>query len=117
MKIIERIKQARHLLRETTDEFGLRFNKTGSMVGYWENGKSQAPYEVIEFSETIIENLQFCPACNGTGVFNKSQRAYVIALGKEGLSQALPQYNGEKDILFRLIAGTPEIYSPSKGEE
>jgi hypothetical protein len=80
MKIVERIQTARKLLRETKEEFGERFNVSEGAVRDWGKGTTGA-YQVIEFYEMVIDNLQFCPAGSGTGVFNKSQERYIKAIG------------------------------------
>lgn len=114
MKIIERISLAQKLLKETNGEFGKRFGVSDDTVRAWKENRP-APYHVIEFCEMVLDNLQECPACEGTGVFNKRQDRYVIALGKEGF-ETLPFFSGgtftnvQPVRKFKYIAGTPEKF-------
>lgn len=120
MKIIERIQLAKQLLKETNDQFGKRFNVTEKTVSRWDLGQSEAPYHVIEFCEYVIEHLQICPACGGTGVFNKTQKAYIIALGDEGMDLVFPagdfKYSRTKPPTLKMIAGKPESFIPEVDE-
>ncbi len=119
MQIIERIKLARSLLKDTMEQFGSRFKVGENSVHRWEHGLSEAPYRVIEFCEYVIEEMQFCPACNGTGILNKKQSPYIIAMGKMGVFTVLPQYNGRDDSSLRIIAGEAitHPYLNEKGEQ
>lgn len=115
MKIVERIKLAKKLLHETNAQFGKRFGVSDDTVRAWENDRP-APYHVIEFCEMVLNNLQECPACDGTGVFNKHQKSYVIAFGNEGLENIFPlgKFTGTHERTFvpkmKLIAGKPEKF-------
>lgn len=115
MKIVERIQLARKLLSETNKEFGERFGKDESTIRDWENQRRNAPYQVIEFCEDIIEKLQICPACDGTGVFNTHQSSYVILFGEDALENVFPIgkfTNLERTRVpkVKMIAGKPEVF-------
>lgn len=116
MKIVERIKLARKLLSETNKEFGERFGRDESTVRDWENQRRNAPYQVIEFCEDIIEKLQICPACEGTGVFNTHQGSYVILFGDEAMENIFPigKFSGvverKRVPRLKMIAGKPEMF-------
>ena len=92
MQIIERIKLARSLLKDTMEQFGSRFKVGENSVHRWEHGLSEAPYRVIEFCEYVIEEMQFCPACNGTGILNKKQSPYIIASSQWEKWEYLPSF-------------------------
>jgi transcriptional regulator with XRE-family HTH domain len=62
-----RIKKAREKLAETQGRFGERFGNTATAVSFWEQGKRQAPYEVLLFVEDVLGNWRPCLICNGTG--------------------------------------------------
>ncbi len=102
MQIIERIKFARSLLKKTREDFEKRFNVSEGTVYRWEQGTSEAPYKVIEFCEYIIEEMQFCPACNGTGILNKKQE-YLICMGRDGIRMILPHFTGGRCITGAAI--------------
>ncbi len=116
MKIVERIKLARLLLGETNEQFAARFGKNESADRAWEKGENNAPHEVIEFCEDIIEKLQVCPACKGTGVFNKSQDQYCILFGDEAFETIFPigKMTGTIERTrvprFKMIAGEPKSF-------
>jgi len=62
-ELVKLIKNTRKSLSETQDEFGRRFGVGGPAVSFWESGRSQAPYRVLEF----CLGLRRCDVCDGRG--------------------------------------------------
>lgn len=66
------IKSKRLKLGESGTDFGKRFGVTHAAVSDWENGKSEAGYDVINFVlDELIDDK--CPYCNGTGILKGNQ--------------------------------------------
>jgi len=57
MKYPEKIKEARRMMKQTQAQFGKRFNVSLVAVSLWENGKREAPYEVLYFCEEITQRV------------------------------------------------------------
>lgn len=68
----EYIKLCREFLGETQAEFGARFGVKQNTVTTWEDGKYNAPYDVLSFVLTHLPAERAfkavdCPMCFGTG--------------------------------------------------
>jgi len=63
----ERIQIARNKLSESQSVFGRRFGVTATAVSLWENGKREAPYQILYFIEDVIINWKVCSKCCGVG--------------------------------------------------
>ena len=57
MKYPEKIKEARRMMKQTQEQFGKRFDVSTVAVSLWENGKREAPYEVLSFCEEITQRV------------------------------------------------------------
>jgi transcriptional regulator with XRE-family HTH domain len=79
------IYKTRRALGETQATFAKRFKASHASASHWENGESEAPYEVLYFCIRLTQDKNdFAPPPEGEPLFLSARMVEGYTLTKEG---------------------------------